>query len=226
MIYYPIFLNLANKKALVVGGGQVAQRKVETLLDYGASVFIVSKELTPRLKELVDKERIRYSGPEFRGYHLDGMFLVISATDDSNLNHRVSQYAQERDLLINAVDQPEDCNFIVPSILRRGDLQVAISTSGKSPALARKIREELEHQFGEEYEKLLFLMGRIREVILAMGLPQDQNRLLFKGIIESDILEAIARKDRKRIDKILESVLGDQFPRDTILKRVLGSEGI
>ncbi|MBW2096406.1 MAG: bifunctional precorrin-2 dehydrogenase/sirohydrochlorin ferrochelatase [Deltaproteobacteria bacterium] len=157
MSYYPIFLNLSYKKALVVGGGLVAQRKVETLLEHGASTSVVSQKLTVRLKELAEEKKIQYLGPEFSEEYLDDMFLVIAATDDQELNHRVSLCAQERGLLVNAVDQPEDCNFIVPSIVRRGDLQVAISTSGKSPALARKLRQELEVQFGEEYEKLLSL---------------------------------------------------------------------
>ena len=226
MSYYPIFLDLTNKKTLVVGGGLVALRKVETLLNYGASVSLVSRELTPRLKELVEGRRARYVGPEFHEKHLKGIFLVIAATDDAVMNHKVSLRAQERGLLINAVDQPDDCNFIVPSIMRRGDFQVAVSTSGKSPALAKKIRQKMELEFGDEYEKLLLLMGDIRKVILSEGLPQGQNRQLFKKIIESDILEAIANKDRDRIKTILKSILGDRFDRVPILERVLGSEGM
>ncbi len=226
MSYYPIFLNLSYKKALVVGGGLVAQRKVETLLEHGASTSVVSQKLTVRLKELAEEKKIQYLGPEFSEEYLDDMFLVIAATDDQELNHRVSLCAQERGLLVNAVDQPEDCNFIVPSIVRRGDLQVAISTSGKSPALARKLRQELEVQFGEEYEKLLSLMGSIREVVLSRGLSQDENKRIFKSIVESDILKAMAKKDRERIEKILKSALGNQFDQGPILEQALGSEGM
>lgn len=225
MNYYPIFLDLSGKKALVIGGGRVAQRKVETLLDYGASVRIVSKELTPRLRSLADEKRIQYSGPELNEDQFEGIMLVVSATDDVNLNHEVSRRAQGKGLLVNVVDQPEECNFILPSILRRGDLQVAVSTSGKSPALAKKIREELEHQFGKEYETMLRLMGKLREMILSKGLPQEQKRSLFLKLVESDMLEAMAKKDRERVEKILHGVLGDRFPVDTILESVLGSEG-
>lgn len=224
MNYYPVFLNVYNKKALVIGGGSVAQRKVEALLDCGASVFIVSRKLTLRLEQMVQEKKVRYTGPEFNRHQLEGMFLVIAATDDPTLNHRVSLSAQEQGLLVNAVDQPEDCNFIVPSLVRRGDLQVAISTSGKSPALARMIREDLEFRFGEEYEKLLVLMGNIREVILSRRLPQEQNKRIFKKIIESNILEAIAGKDRERMETILRSVLGDEFDCVPVLERVLGNE--
>jgi len=226
MVYYPVFLNVANKRALVVGGGPVAQRKVETLLDYGISVSLVSRDLTSRLKKLVDEQTVHFAGTQFNERHLEGMFLVIAATDDAGLNRRVSVSAQARGLLVNAVDQPEDCTFIVPSIIRRGDLQVAISTSGKSPALARKIREEMELRFGEEYEKLLLIMGNIREMILTRGLPQEQNKRIFKQIIDSDMLEAIARKDRDRIRDILQSALGDEFDRVPVLDQVLGGEGI
>lgn len=226
MSYYPVFLNLTDKEVLVVGGGLVAQRKVETLLQYGASISIVSRHLTPRLKELVETHRITFVGSEFTEDHLAVVFLVIAATDDPMLNHRVSLDAQERGLLINAVDQPEDCNFIVPSILRRGDLQVAISTSGKSPALARKLRQEMELQFGKEYEKLLLLMGSVREQVISRGLPQDENKRIFKKIVESDMLEAITRKDRERVKNILKSALGNKFNQDTILDQVLGIGGM
>ncbi|MFZ0450318.1 MAG: bifunctional precorrin-2 dehydrogenase/sirohydrochlorin ferrochelatase [Desulfatiglandaceae bacterium] len=224
MAYYPIFLNLTNKKALVVGGGQVAQRKVETLLECDASVSVVSRDLTPMLKEWADQGKIEYRGTTFEGKMLDGIFIVISATDDSQLNHKVSVFAQERGLLINAVDQPEDCNFIVPAIIRRGDLQVAISTSGKSPALARKIRIELEQYFGEEYGKMLLLMGKARDWVLSKGLPQEKNRQLFHKLVESDMMQAITRGDRKRGVEILRDVFGDDISPDRLLKRVFKRE--
>jgi len=226
MSYYPIFLNMIGKKVLVVGGGLVAQRKVETLLEYSALISLVSRELTPRLNDLVKDKKITFLGAEFGEEHLEGMFLVIAATDDPMLNRQVSRSAQQRGLLINAVDQPEDCNFIVPSIVRRGDLQVAISTSGKSPALARKIRHELEQRFGEEYEKLLFLMGRIRSQVLSQGMEQKENKRVFMDIVSSDILKAIIKKDRQRILEILGTALDNHVDEDTVLEWVLESEAI
>ncbi len=224
MSYYPIFLDLTRKKALVVGGGLVAQRKVETLLKYGALISLVSLELTGRLQEMAAEKTIQYLGHEFREAHLEGMFLVIAATDDPALNHRVSLQAQKRGLLINAVDQPEDCNFIVPSILRRGNLQVAISTSGKSPALARKIRKDMELQFGEEYEKLLNLMGIVRKEILSRGMSQEANKRIFMEIIASDILEALAREDRERVANILQCAVGREIPLVSVVDRIMESE--
>ena len=151
MSYYPVFLQLEDKIALVVGGGKVAQRKVETLLRCGASIHIISKVLTDKLKRLINSSDVRFLGEEMRDEFLDDAFIVIAATDDKKLNSEVSLRARNRGLLVNAVDQPADCNFIVPSIVRKGDLSIAISTSGKSPALAKRIRKELDGQFGNEY---------------------------------------------------------------------------
>ena len=119
---YPIFLQLEDKIALVVGGGRVAQRKVETLLKCGAVIHIISRVLTDKLKELIDSNKVRLLGEVMRDEFLDDVFIVIAATDDKELNSRVSEIARNRGLLVNAVDQPADCNFIVPSIVRKGDL--------------------------------------------------------------------------------------------------------
>jgi len=217
MPYYPVFLDLEGKIALVVGGGKVAQRKIETLLDHGAEVHIVSRELTPELEVLVNDGRIRFLGPDFHEGHLADAFLVIAATDDEQLNHRVSEVAGKKGLLMNAVDQPSDCNFIVPSIVRRGDLLIAISTSGKSPALAKKIRKELEIQFGREYEAFLALMGALRKKILSAGLSQAENSRLFHELVQSGILEALAENNREEVESILRHLL----PRDLTLEDTL-----
>ncbi len=207
MGYYPILLDLEGKKALVVGGGPVARRKVEGLLEFGASIGIVAKDLASELKSLVDSGTIRLLGDEFEDRNLDDVCLVIAATDDRELNHQIAEAARKRGLLVNAVDQPSDCNFIVPSVLKRGELLIAISTSGKSPALSKKIREELEGQFGTEYEIFLKLMGRLRKEVLAMGLSQEENRVVFYEMIESGILEAISENDPAKVRSILSKVL-------------------
>ena len=191
----------------MVGGGGVAQRKVETLLRFGAIIHIVSRELTHKLKKLVETNEVRHIGKAFRDEHLDGAFLVIAATDDKQLNHHIGECARKRHLLINAVDQPSDCNFIVPSIVNRGGLLVAVSTSGKSPALAMKIRKQLEVQFGTEYEIFLVLMDRLRKEILALGLPQEENSRLFHEIVNSDILKFIAQDNLEGVEAILRRIL-------------------
>ena len=207
MKYYPVFLALEGKKALVVGGGKVARRKVETLIEYGALVQIISMELTGRLKKLVEDGEITHLGTRFEDHLMDGVFLVIAATDDHEFNHKISESARRKGLLINAVDQPADCNFIVPSIIKRGDLQIAISTSGKSPALAKKIRKELETQFGDEYETFLCLMGRLRKEILKKGYQQDENMRIFQEIVNSGILTALTEKNMDGVELILRQIL-------------------
>jgi len=207
MSYYPIFIGLKEKIALVFGGGRVAERKVETLLEYGALIHIVSKVLTDKLKALVEAGKVQHIGENFRDKHLDNAFLVFAATDDRKLNHKISKSARKRGLLINAVDQPSDCNFIVPSIVKKGDLLIAISTSGKSPALAKKTRKELEIQFGSEYEIFLILMGHLRKEVLSMGLSQEENSRIFNEIINSDILSNIAGNDFEKVESTLSRIL-------------------
>ncbi len=207
MGYYPIFLKLEGMTALVVGGGAVASRKVETLLACGARVSVVGRDLAPGLRERVHNGEIRFLGREMEDPFLEGVSLVIAATDDPGLNHRVSLAARARGLLVNAVDQPEDCTFIVPAIVRRGDLLIAISTSGKSPALSKKLRKRLEATFGNEYAEFLTLTGKVREAVLGLGLPQEENSRIFHAIVDSDMIHALARGDREAVAHRLTEVL-------------------
>jgi precorrin-2 dehydrogenase/sirohydrochlorin ferrochelatase len=221
MNYYPILVDLEGKKALIVGGGRVAERKAETLLEYGASIDLVSKELTYALELLVEGRRITYLGPEFKEAFLDSVFIVVSATNDKQLNRKVSLSARRKGLLVNAVDQPQDCNFIVPSIVKRGDLLIAVSTSGKSPALSKKIRKDLENQFGEEYRAFLLLMGRLRDRILSRGLPQEENSRIFHQIVDSPLLKALSEESREDVRAILQEILPDEESLETVLADIL-----
>lgn len=215
--FYPILVDLRGKKALVVGGGKVAQRKIETLLEHGVTVRVVAKELTASLEELRCAGRIEFLGEEFSETFVDGVFIVFAATDDAPLNRRVSRAAQRRSLLVNAVDQPADCNFIVPSVLSRGDLVIAVSTSGKSPAFAKKVRVELEQSFGEEYGLFLNLMGNLRKEILRLGLSQEENKSTFEDLVTSDLLTAIREKNWNLASRIIEKILGRPVSEDQML---------
>jgi precorrin-2 dehydrogenase / sirohydrochlorin ferrochelatase len=215
--FYPILVDLQGKNALVVGGGKVAQRKIETLLEHGASVQVVARELTPGLEQLRSAEKVRFLGGEFSEAFLKEAFVVFAATDDASLNRRVSEAARQRGLLVNAVDQPADCNFIVPSILSRGDLLIAVSTCGKSPAFARKVRVELEQHFGEEYGSFLTLMGSLRKEILRLGLSQEENKSAFEGLVNSDLLAAIREKNWDLASQLIAKVLGRPVSKNQIL---------
>jgi precorrin-2 dehydrogenase/sirohydrochlorin ferrochelatase len=220
MPYYPIFLELEGKKVLVLGGGTVARRKVDTLLEHGARVHIVARELKPPLDLYAEEGKIRSLGKEFEEGMLKGVFMVIAATDNRRLNSKVGKIAQERGLLVNAVDQPSDCNFIVPSVLRRGDLQVAVSTAGKSPAMARRVRQDLEKVLGEEYGLLLLLMGHIRKEVLSRDLSQSENREIFWRITESPILQTLKKADWLEAARILSDILNRDVSAEEVKSRI------
>jgi precorrin-2 dehydrogenase/sirohydrochlorin ferrochelatase len=160
--YYPIFLNLQGKRCLVVGGGEVATRKVQGLLEAGALVAVVSPTLTTALSALVHDGTIRHKARDFRDDDVSGCALVIGATDQPVVNHAVYEASQRHRAWVNIVDVPAACDFIAPAVVRRGALQIAISTSGHSPTLAKRIRQQLEEQYGPEYAELLDWLGEER----------------------------------------------------------------
>ncbi len=209
MAYYPVLIQLGGMKVLVVGGGKVSERKVEGLLEAGACVSLVAMECTAHLSYLTDTGKIKMIGMTFEESHLDGISLVIAATNDPALNHRVSSCAKAKSILVNAVDQPRDCTFIVPSIVRRGDLLLAVSTSGKSPALAKRLREVLQGQFGEEYSIFLSFMGALRERVLGLNYTQEHNSSIFQSIVDSELLNAFAVGDMARASQVLEEIVPD-----------------
>ena len=205
--YYPAFIDIENKKVLVAGGGQVARRKIETFIEFGAKVNVISIGLCPELEQLSKNGLINFLGSEFYESYLDGILIVVAATDDKEFNRRLSISAKKRGILVNAVDQPEDCSFIVPSIVRRGSLLIAVSTCGKSPALAKKIRSDIEVLYDDSYSIYLELLGNLRKAILSCGLPQAITFDIFKLLVNSNILDCIRMKNDDGIIKILETIL-------------------
>lgn len=163
-MHYPVFLNLAGRSCLVVGGGEVARRKVEALLRHGAAVRVVSPRVAPELEGLAAAGRIALERREFRPGDAAGAFLVFAATGDPGVNRRIRAEAVRRGALVNAVDDAEHSDFIVPATVERGDLTIAIGTAGKSPALARRLRERLEREFGPEYAAWLEILAEARRL--------------------------------------------------------------
>jgi len=168
--YYPIFLNIQSKKCVVVGGGEIALRKVKMLLEHDASVEVVSPAFCPELVKIADKGKIKSQTKNYKRQDLKGALIVIAATDDAKTNQRISVDAKKLGVLVNVVDVPQYSDFIVPSSMTRGDITIAISTSGKSPALARKIRTELENQLGDEYSKLAEIVSETRNQLRREGI--------------------------------------------------------
>jgi len=168
--YYPIFLNIREKRCVVVGGGLVALRKVKALLEHEASVKVISPELCPELSQLAKSRAIQVLQRNYNGGDLQGAFIAIAATDDGEINNKVAEEARAKGVLVNVVDDSEHSDFIVPSQFRRGDITIAVSTAGKSPALARKIRTRLEKDFGAEYASLALLVDEVRSELKRQGI--------------------------------------------------------
>lgn len=211
MQYYPIFLDIKCKPCVVIGGGKVAERKVLSLLDAGAKVCVISPDATQGIKRLSQRKKLRLVQRHYESGDLKGAFLAYSATNNSSVNRMVFKEAQKKVVLLNVVDVPELCNFIVPSVVERGDLLIAISTSGKSPAMAKKIRQKLEREFGKEYAVFLKIMGIIRKGLLKKGMESDKNKKIFERLIDSPLLDLIRQKKRGEIDSLLREISGSGF---------------
>ena len=217
MKYYPIHLDIKNRNCLVVGGGAVGTRKVHTLLACGARVTVVSPDPTRQLKNLAAKKSITLRERIYRNTDLRDMFLVIGATDDEKLNRQISEDAGQLGLLCNIADRPEACNFILPSVVQRGDLVITISTSGQSPALAKRLRRKLEAQFGEEYADFLNLMGAIRKKRLRQTREPEAHKDLFNQLIDSDLLELLRTGKKKELNLLLHNLLGEGYGIEELL---------
>lgn len=207
--YYPVNLALENKRCLVAGAGKVAERKVKRLLEYGAKVLVISPKITPGLNALAKKKKIIFENRRIKLSDLNGACLVIAATADRKLNSAIASYCRNKGILINVVDSPKDCNFILPSIIRRGALTISISTDGVSPALAKKIRQELEARFGPEYAKLLRIMKVIRTQALKKIKNSASRRVFFQKALEPEILNLLKKNKEKQVKIKLGHILED-----------------
>ena len=216
MKYYPINLNIRNRNCLVVGGGSVGTRKVMALADCGAVVTVVSPEVAEQLQELADKGSIELKKRFYRSSDLEGMFIVIGTTDNETVNQQISVDAQRHKVLCNIADHPEACNFILPSIVDRGDLVIAISTSGTSPAFAKKMRTDLEKQFGGEYAEFLRIMGAIRKKLLKNDHEPEAHKNLFEQMINRDLIDMIRNGKKKKINSLLFDILGEGYDLDLL----------
>lgn len=188
---YPVSLKLEDRECLVVGGGAVAERKVLSLLECGARVKVVSQKLTSRLRQLAEEGVIAYRQGEYRMEDLAGIFLAIGATGNKDVNRRLAGDCQEHSLPVNVVDDPEYGSFYVPAVARRGSFQIAVSTDGKSPLLARKIREELEQRYGPEYGELTDLLGEIRGRVLGEVVDSPRRQSILAGLVDDEVWRMI-----------------------------------
>ena len=205
--FYIACLRLSNRRCVVVGGGDVGLEKVEGLLACDGEVTLVAPEAIPQLQELAAEGSIRWERREYRPEDIERTFIVIAATSDTDVNIRVFEDAERRAMLVNVVDVPPLCNFILPAIIRTGPLAIAISTAGASPALAKRIRNEIADEYGEPYARLAILLNDVRG--WAKGsLPTYQDRkLFFESIVngEPDPVELLRRGDEAAVRDLIEA---------------------
>ncbi|MGC9325122.1 MAG: precorrin-2 dehydrogenase/sirohydrochlorin ferrochelatase family protein [Desulfomonilia bacterium] len=204
-IYHPVFLDLRQKQVVVVGGGMVAARKIESLLNAGAKVKVIAPDIIPQISAMEDVEILRRS---YSATDLIDAVLVIAATDDEETNYAVSRDAQRARLFCNVVDRPELCSFIVPSVVEKGPIKIAISTGGVSPALSKKLRTVIGTLLGDEYATLSVILGKIRPVVLSQEGGHENHKRIFDVLINSQLLDAIRSGDRDLVDAILFEALG------------------
>ena len=209
--YYPIYVQLNEQSCVVIGGGKIAEGKVDGLLAANAKVKIISPELTPHLHDLVKQNQVEYVARHYQVGDLTGAFMVICATDQTEINQQVWQEASANRQLVNVVDDIPRCNFIAPAILRKGDLNIAISTGGKAPALAVRLKQRLQEEIGPQYERFLELSGQLREP-LARHIPDFETRKkLWYELVDSDILELLSQDNESAALDLISQVVGFRF---------------
>lgn len=202
--YYPAFLDLRGRRVVVVGGGLVAARKIDGLLKCACHIKVVAPEVRPEIAALPLEFVRRHYAPE----DLAAAELVFAATDDAALNSAVAQAAAERGIWCNAATAPAEGSFIVPALIERGPIKIAISTGGGAPALAKRLRFELGCQIGAEYEQLAIILNRIRPLVLAQPGGPETHRRIFELLVNSELIEALHAGDRAEAAAILEMALG------------------
>lgn len=213
MDYFPVYLNLQGHKCLVVGAGQVGKRKISRLIQcQPAKIVIIDPCLSKKeANELTAYPQIEIHNRPFQPEDLKEVFLVIAGTSDQKTNAWISDLCKEQNILCNVVDQPNLCSFIVPALYSQGDLQIAISTQGTSPALAKQIRKKMATCFGPEYAILASLLSKLRPLILKENLGDSEKRTIFHSLTEDQVLETIKKHDFNGLKQILSKNLPDNL---------------
>lgn len=209
MAFYPMYVRLEGKRCLLVGLGGVGRRKLATLLEAAPrEVMVLDTSPAPEeARELLKRPEVRFEQRDFSESDLFGVFLAVAATPDREVNALVARLCKEQNVLCNVVDAPDEGDFIVPAQACCGDLNVSVSTSGHSPALARRIKHDLQEYLGLRYEPLLAVMGRLRPLILELGRPTAENTELFRALVDSPLAEALQSRDREQAAEVLRSLL-------------------
>ena len=198
MTLFPAFLKIEGRRCLVVGAGPVAEGKIEGLLRAGADIRVVAPEATDRIRDWVRAGKLRWERRKFRPTDFAGAFVVVAATSSPALHAQIYKKARRRSVLCNVVDDPEHCDFYYGSVVRRGSLQIAISTGGHSPALAQRLRKQIEQEFGAEYEQWLEELAASRKRLFAKTLSPERRKLLFHRLASQISFEEFLRRQKRK----------------------------
>lgn len=215
MEFLPVFMNVRERHCLVVGGGEVAERKVALLMQAGAAVTLVSPELTDELQDLLNAGKLTYREGDFSESDLDGAVLVIAATDNEAVNRKVSELAKARQIPVNVVDNPDLCSFIVPSIIDRSPVQIAVSTGGASPVLARLLRAQLESTIPSAYGRLASMVDGFREKVKARFTNVNARRIFWEGVLQGRVAELVFAGKDEEAEKELDQSVEKGMTEDT-----------
>jgi precorrin-2 dehydrogenase/sirohydrochlorin ferrochelatase len=194
---FPMFLKLSARPCLVVGAGSIGESKIASLLEAGGHVRVVAPQATAQVRSWAQSNTVEWHQRSFQPHDLEGMFLVVAATSSTELHERIFALATQRGVLCNVVDVPPLCDFYYPSVVQRGALQIAISTAGQSPALAQRLREQLEDQFGPEYEEWLAQLGEAREKLHSTKMDPEERKRLLHGHASEEAFETFLRNRRQ-----------------------------
>ena len=211
MDLYPINLNIKNAICLVIGGGEVAMRKITELCSCGARVVVISPEVLPAIEGMADDGKIKWLTREYARGDLDDAFLVFAATDNREVQQEIAFEAREKNILFNSVDDPDACSFHVPARVRRGNFLLTISTGGGSPALAAKLRRHLDAEYGSEYQQLVDLLAAIRKRIVADGKGAESHKIIFEKLLQLNILTQIREQDWTALESDLRATLPEEL---------------
>jgi siroheme synthase-like protein len=201
--YYPIFLDIEGRSVVIIGGGEVCTRKAETMMNYGANVTVVSPEFTDEIEKWSADGRLHIRRKSYEEGDLDGANIVIASTDDQAINERIAADCRRRRIPVNVVDVTPLCEFIVPAIVEKGSVTIAVSTGGKSPALARTLKEDLHRLVGPEYAEVNDALGTLRDAA-KRTLPTDTDRKrFFDGILARGVLDMLRRGRRREAYQVI-----------------------
>jgi len=207
MIFYPLNLDISDQLCLVIGGGTVASRKISGLLPCGARVRVISPEICPSIRGMVEEGVLEWKQRKFMTGDVTGAKLVFAATDNDTTQTKVVEEARAAGIPVNVVTHPENCTFHVPAISRQGELLISVTTGGGSPALAARIRKELQKHYGAEYGDFLLLLAKIRKQVIHSSDYSDEHKQVFQKLVNSDILVCIKEQRWEDLTQLLQQIL-------------------